>query len=112
MKRVVYATIVALFCGAVWSAGTSTAAVGAQSGPSVPVDWVTDGNDNERTGWQRNETILTKKSVKNLKILWKMQTGNQVRALHALMPVLVVGRLVTANGTREVGSVNGISDNL
>ncbi len=73
---------------------------------------MTDGNDNQRTGWQRNETILTKKNVRNLKILWKIQTGNQVRSLHSLMPVLIIGRLNTANGPREVGIVNGISDNL
>jgi outer membrane protein assembly factor BamB len=89
------------------------AEVGAQqaSGPAL-ADWLTDGGDNQRTGWQRNETILTKDNVKNLKILWKIQTGNQVRALHALMPVLVIGRLNTADGPRQVGIVNGISDNL
>src|SRR6185369_13727826 len=105
MKRVVWTTIIALSCGAVWHAR-------AQSARPAPVDWVTDGNDNQRTGWQRNETILTKKNVRNLKILWKIQTGNQVRALHSLMPVLIIGRLNTANGPREVGIVNGISDNL
>ena len=30
--------------------------VSAQAGRPA-VDWVTDGNDNQRTGWQRNETI-------------------------------------------------------
>jgi outer membrane protein assembly factor BamB len=35
-----------------------------------------------------------------------------VRALHALMPVLVVGQMTTASGTRQVGYVSGISDNL
>ena len=119
MKRVIYTTIVTLSCVAVWQAGTfsrgsgrATAVLSAQSGRPAPVDWVTDGNDNQRTGWQRNETILTKKNVRNLKILWKIQTGNQVRALHSLMPVLIIGRLNTSNGPREVGIVNGISDNL
>src|SRR3982074_1580563 len=84
----------------------------AQSPGAGPIDWITDGGDNQRTGWNRNETILTKNNVKNLKILWKIQTGNQVRALHSLMPVLVIGRLETANGPRQVGIVNGISDNL
>ena len=105
MKRAVWTIIIALSSGAVWNAR-------AQSGRPAPVDWVTDGNDNQRTGWQRNETILTKKNVRNLKILWKIQTGNQVRALHSLMPVLIIGRLNTPNGPREVGIVNGISDNL
>jgi len=89
MKTIVYLTSVVLCCGAVWN--SRALHVTAQAGRPAPVDWVTDGNDNQRTGWQRNETILTKKNVKNLKILWKIQTGNQVRALHSLMPVLIVG---------------------
>ena len=88
------------------------AAVGLSAQNGVLTDWLTDGGDNQRTGWQRNETTLTKSNVKNLKVLWKIQTGNQVRALHSLMPVLIVGRLDTPNGPRQVGIVNGISDNL
>jgi outer membrane protein assembly factor BamB len=75
-------------------------------------DWLTDGGDNERTGWQRHETILTKDNVRNLKVLWKIQTDNQPRALHGLMPVLIVGRLNTAKGPSQIGIVSGISDNL
>jgi outer membrane protein assembly factor BamB len=86
-------------------------AVAAQGG-GAPADWLTDGGDNQRTGWQRNETLLNRNNVKNLKVLWKIKTGNQVRALHSLMPVLVIGRLSTADGPRQVGIVNGISDNL
>src|SRR6266576_22845 len=119
MKTVVYVTAAALCCGVAGSAralpgGSSFGGVpvSAQASRPAPVDWLTDGNDNQRTGWQRNETILTKKNVKNLKVLWKIQTGNQVRALHALMPVLIISRLNTSNGVREVGIVNGISDNL
>jgi hypothetical protein len=76
------------------------------------VDWLTDGGDNQRTGWNKDEKILTKDNVKNLKLLWKLQTDNEPRALHSLMPVLVVGQLTTANGPKQVGFVSGISDNL
>ncbi len=93
--------------------GLGTTTLAAQTGTSGALtDWLTDGGDNQRTGWQRNETILTRNNVRNLKVLWKIPTGNQVRALHSLMPVLVIGRLETANGPRQVGIVNGISDNL
>ena len=47
-----------------------------------------------------------------MKLLWTMETNNQPRALHSLMPVLVIGQLATANGPKQVGIVNGISDNL
>src|SRR5207253_1541652 len=84
--------------------GFGTATLAAQTGTSGALtDWLTDGGDNQRTGWQRNETILNKNNVKNLKVLWKIPTGNQVRALHSLMPVLIIGRLETANGPRQVG---------
>src|SRR4051812_25825857 len=79
---------------------------------SAPYDWTTDGGDNQRTGWNKNETTLTKDNVKNLKLLWKIETSNQVRALHALMPVLVLGSLSTAAGPKQVGFVTGISDNI
>jgi outer membrane protein assembly factor BamB len=75
-------------------------------------DWTTDGGDNQRTGWNRSETTLTKDNVQNLTLLWKISTGNQVRALHALMPALVIGQLATPGGTKQVAFVSGISDNL
>jgi outer membrane protein assembly factor BamB len=76
------------------------------------VDWLTDGGDTERSGWAKNEKILTKDNVKSLKLKWKIETGNQPRALHSLMPVLVIGQLPTADGVKQVGIFNGISDNL
>src|ERR1700681_274071 len=85
---------------------------GAATQSSSPVDWATDGGDNQRTGWARDETILTRDNVKNLKLSWTMPTENQPRALHSLMPVLVIGQLDTPAGRKQVGIVNGISDNL
>src|SRR5262245_37544896 len=99
----IFASIASTMCVcALMLAGLTprTGTLAAQSGSGTPADWLTDGGDNQRTGWQRNETILTKNNVRNLKILWKIPTGNQVRALHSLMPVLVIGRLTTANGLR------------
>jgi len=91
----------------------ATIVVHAQRGGApAPYDWITDGGDNQRTGWNKNETILRKDNIGNLKLLWKLQTGNQVRALHALMPVLVIGRLNTPSGPKQIGFVTGISDNI
>src|ERR1051325_3954208 len=75
-------------------------------------DWLTDGGDNQRTGWAKNEKILTKDNVRNLKLQWKIETGNQPRALHSMMPVLIIGQLMTASGPRQYGIVAGVSDNL
>jgi len=111
MKRVMCFLAAACCC--------ATAGVIAQRGAGAVqaanvsvIDWVTDGADNERTGWARDEKILNKDNVKNLKLSWTMATENQPRAMHSLMPVLVIGQLSTPSGRRQVGIVNGISDNL
>jgi outer membrane protein assembly factor BamB len=119
MRKLVYAAAAALICAACWNArglldlSRVDTPLSAQSDDGARlIDWLTDGGDNQRTGWNRNEKILTKDNVKDLKLLWKIETGNGPRALHALMPVLVVARLNTADGVKQVGFVNGISDNL
>ena len=114
MKKAISFAVAAVCCGLAWGTGSlpKPSIVSAQTGGAALHDWLTDGGDNERTGWNRNETRITKDNVKNLKLLWKLETGNQVRALHSLMPVLVVGQLNTPAGTKQVGFVNGISDNL
>ena len=87
--------------------------VGAQTQASTNlVDYTTDGADIERSGWVKDEKILTRQNVGTLKLKWKLEIGNQPRALHALMPVLVIGQLSTPGGVKQVGIVNGISDNL
>ena len=106
MKRLIYAiALIAL--------STVALTVHAQrAGAPAPYDWTTDGGDNQRTGWNKAETILTKDNVRNMKLLWKIKTDNQVRALHALMPALVLGRLNTPGGPKQIAYVVGISDNL
>lgn len=114
MKKVISFAAMAVCCGLAWGTGRlpEPAIVSAQTGGVALHDWLTDGGDNERTGWNRNEKRITKDNVRNLKLLWKLETGNQVRAMHSLMPVLVIGQLNTPEGTRQVGFVTGISDNL
>jgi outer membrane protein assembly factor BamB len=117
MRRM--ALLTAVSCGLLIAAGaTRLPALGpvtvlAQTATgSRLVDWLTDGGDVERSGWAKNEKILTRDNVKSLKLKWKLETGNQPRALHSLMPVLVIGQLSTANGVKQVGIFSGISDNL
>lgn len=82
----------------------------AQSGKLA--DWLTDGFDIQRTGWQRDEKILTRDTVKNMKLLWKIKLDNQPRQMHSLLPALVVGRVETANGPKQMVIVTGVSDNI
>jgi outer membrane protein assembly factor BamB len=75
-------------------------------------DWLTDGGSPQRTGWQKDEKILTKDSVKGMRALWSIKLDNQVRELHALFPPLIIGSLNTSSGPKEVAIVSGISDNI
>ena len=101
MRKVISVAAAALCCGLAWSARSlpQLPTLSAQSGAAPLHDWTTDGGDNQRTGWNKNEKTITKENVKDLKLLWKLSTGNQVRALHSLMPVLVVGQLKMPAGT-------------
>ena len=119
--RKVIAVVAAMACGqmlldAERAAGTPPPRAdraAAQAGSSAELmDYWTDGADIERSGWIKNEKILTKANVGTLKLKWKLETGNQPRALHSLMPVLVIGQLSTPAGMKQVGIVSGISDNL
>jgi outer membrane protein assembly factor BamB len=113
MKRATVFAVIVACCGLVGRSGVwpLAASVRAQTTGTL-YDWLTDGGDNQRTGWNKQEKILTKDNVKNLKLLWKLETRNQVRALHSLLPVLVVGQMATSSGTKQVGYLAGISDNL
>ena len=75
-------------------------------------DWLTDGGDPQRTAWQRNETILTKNNVKDMKLLWKVKLDNQPRQMHSLFPPLIAGNVTTTDGPKEIAIVAGVSDNI
>ncbi len=82
------------------------------AGVAVGADWPTDGGDPQRTGWQRNEKVLTKDNVKNLKVLWKTKLDNEPREMHSLLPPLIVENIPTRAGLKEVVIESGSSDNV
>ncbi len=82
------------------------------SAQSKLADWLTDGGDIERTGWQKNETILSPTSVKNMKLLWKTKLDNEPRQMHNLLPVLIASNVKTTSGPKQIVLVTGVSDNL
>ena len=75
-------------------------------------DWLTDGGDPQRTGWQRNETILTKDNVKGLAIRWKTKLDNEPREMHNLFPPMIVSNIPTRDGPKEVAIEAGSADNI
>ena len=75
-------------------------------------DWPTDGAIRMRTNLQQDEHILTKDNVKGLQILWKLKLDNQPREMHSLFPPLIVDKLRTPAGEKQIAIEAGISDNL
>jgi outer membrane protein assembly factor BamB len=86
--------------------------VAAQQTPAKKANWLTDGFDPPRTSWQRNETLITKDTVKDMRLLWTVQTDNEPRQLHNLFAPLIVSDVATADGPREIAVLAGISDNI
>src|ERR1700757_3986669 len=74
-------------------------------------DWLTDGYDSKRTAWQRDEKVLTLDSARNMKLLWKLKLDNQPRQMHSLFPPLIVERVNTPAGPKEIAIEAGVSDN-
>ncbi|HCC56831.1 MAG TPA: pyrrolo-quinoline quinone, partial [Solibacterales bacterium] len=75
-------------------------------------DWPTDGGNPQRTGWQQDEKILNKDNVKNLKILWKLQLDNVPSEMHSLFPPLIIEKVTTSAGAKQIAIEAGISDNI
>lgn len=83
----------------------------AQNAPKK-ASWPTDGYDSERTSWQRDETLISPTSVRDMKLLWTVQTDNQPRQMHNLFAPLIVGDAMVGGSPREIAVVAGISDNV
>ena len=75
-------------------------------------DWPTDGGNPQRTAWQKDEKILNKDNVKNLKIVWKIQLDNKPIEMHSLFPPLIADKVNTPSGPKQIALVAGVSDNI
>ena len=75
-------------------------------------DILTEGVDIARTGWVRDEKIFTKANVGSMKLQWKVKLESKPRAMHNLFAPLVAERVTTAQGSRELAVVAGVSDDL
>jgi outer membrane protein assembly factor BamB len=75
-------------------------------------DFLAEGVDNARTGWVKDETIFTPANVGSTKLLWRARLDSTPRAMHNLFAPLIAERVTTAQGTREIALVAGVSDDL
>src|SRR5437870_2637496 len=77
-------------------------------------DWLTWGGDNQRSGWAKSETTLSKDNVSRLEIKWKAQldTVPKVEVLTTLTAPLVVEGVSTPQGPKDLVFVVGSDDTI
>src|SRR5229473_1186944 len=95
MRRFSLTMAIALGCVPVWSA-----------------DWLTDGGNSQRTAWQKDEKILSTANAKDIKLLWKIKLDNEPRQMHNLFPPLIIDRVNTSGGPKQIAVETGVSDNI
>ena len=82
---------------------------------STPVrDWLTWGYDQERTGWNKGETILSKDNVSRLELKWSTQLStppNEV-VLSTLTAPLVAEGVSTPQGRKTLVFIVGSDDTV
>lgn len=92
--------------------GLSASLPALQAQGNTLADWLTDGGNPQRTAWQQHESTLTLSNVSQMKLLWKLKLDNEPRQMHNLLPVLVIGRIETPRGPKQMAIVTGVSDNI
>src|ERR1700760_2181932 len=77
-------------------------------------DWTTWGYDQERTGWNKGETSLSRNNVSRMRLLWKTQlsTPPQGVVLSTLTAPLVVEGVHTAQGPMNLLFLLGADDTM
>ena len=77
-------------------------------------DWLTWGYDQERTGWNRGETTLSKDNVARLELKWKTELATPPRevVLSTLTAPLVVEGVNTSQGRKTLVFIVGSDDTV
>src|SRR5690349_4776986 len=88
------------------------AAVAITSATLTASDYLTAGVDNGRSGWMKDDKSFTAANVAGMKLLWKVKLPSTPRQMHNLFPPLIAEKVTTAQGTREMAVVAGVTDDL
>ncbi len=75
-------------------------------------DYLSEGVDNGRTGWLRNEKVFNTTNVRTMRLLWKTKADSKPRQMHNLFAPLVKEAVQTPRGPMELAIFAGISDEL
>jgi outer membrane protein assembly factor BamB len=80
--------------------------------PLRGADWVTHSGGNQRNGWQRDETRISRETVRNLQLLWKVKLETKQRSVYSLFGPLIVERAITDRGFKELAFVATTTNDL
>src|SRR5919109_1410579 len=80
--------------------------------PLRGADWLTHSGNPQRTGWQPDETKISKDSVQNLKLLWTIKLETKQRSVYSLYGPLILERAITDRGFKELAFVAGAGNDL
>src|SRR5262245_61613148 len=73
-------------------------------------NWPTYGGDAPRSGSAGADFRITKDTVKDFQLLWKMKLETQSRGLRPILPPVILGRLISYRGFRELAFVATSAD--
>ena len=85
--------------------------VGASAWLAMASEYLTVGGDDSRTGWLKDEKVITKANVGQIKLLWKAKLPSTPRQMHNLFSPLIAN-VSTSSGPMEIAVVAGVSDDL
>ena len=101
-------TFVVFACLGFASAGMHVA-LGQSTGAA---EWPTGSFNQQRDGWQRNETKITTDSAKDIRLLWKVKTDNKPMGMQSFREPLIVSGVNTANGVKTLAILAGSSNDV
>jgi len=75
-------------------------------------EWPTGSFDQQRDGWQRDETKLSVDTVKNIRLLWKLKTDNKPMGMQSFREPVIVAGISTPGGMKTLAFFAGSSDTV
>jgi outer membrane protein assembly factor BamB len=73
-------------------------------------NWPTSGGDAQRSGWEGADARISKDTVKDLQLLFKVKLESQAKGSRPLLPPVIMGRLISYRGFRELAFVGSNAD--
>jgi outer membrane protein assembly factor BamB len=77
-------------------------------------DWMTIGNDGQRSSWVRSDAKISADTMRKpgFQLVWKVKLKNEARQLNSLTPPVLLNFYIGYRGFRALGFVGGSSDKI